>query len=166
MEVRSRSIRYGLVVGAIAYVAVAAFYAAFDLLASRGALYTVNQLGLALFRGLRDTAGLGLPTPVDITAVALYNLFHLVASLTIGIVVTSLVEHAHRRPDRAAVTLLTLIAGFVATIGVVGAMTTPLRPVLPWWSIILANACAVVPAGVYLMRRYPTAFRRLTDPAR
>ena len=38
----------------IGYVSVAAFYSAFDLLAARPALYTVDLLGRAVFRGQRD----------------------------------------------------------------------------------------------------------------
>lgn len=164
MESSSRSIRHGFAVGILAYFSVAVFYALFDLLAARGVLYTVNQLGRAFFRGVRNTPNLGLPTAIDWSAIALYNALHLAASLAIGITVATLVEHAHRRPHRAPLTLLILIGGFVFTIGMIGAATTGMRPVLPWWSIIVANTLAVVVAGGYLMQRYPTAFRRLTDP--
>lgn len=44
----SRWVRQGVQVGLIAFVTVALFYAAFDVLASRGALYSVNQLGRAV----------------------------------------------------------------------------------------------------------------------
>ena len=164
MDSSSRTIRYGAAVGVIAYGAVAVFYALFDLLASRGVLHTVNQLGRAFFRGHRETASLGIPTAIDWSAIALYNALHFAVSMAIGITVATLVEHAHRRPDRAPVTLLTLIAGFVFTIGIIGAATASMRPVLPWWSLIVANSVAVVLAGWFLMRRYPTVFRRLTDP--
>jgi hypothetical protein len=50
----SRTMREGIVVGLIAYASVAVFYSAFDLLAARGTLYTVDLLGKAVFRGLRD----------------------------------------------------------------------------------------------------------------
>ena len=45
MATMRRTIRDGLIVGLIAYASVAAFYAVFDLLAARGALYTVDLLG-------------------------------------------------------------------------------------------------------------------------
>ena len=41
--------REGLVVGFIAYVAVAVFSAMFDLLAARRALFSVNLLGKTVF---------------------------------------------------------------------------------------------------------------------
>ena len=65
MTTGKRTVREGLVVGIIGYAAVAVFYAVFDFLAARGGLYTVNLLGRAVFRGLRDPAVLQLPLPAD-----------------------------------------------------------------------------------------------------
>ena len=157
-----RWVRDGLIVGLIAYAAVALFYAMFDVLAARGALYTVNQLGLAVFRGLRDPSVLGLPIPIDRAAVAMYTAVHLGASLAIGLTVVWLVERAEARPMRAQVMLLWIVAGFAFTIAVVGLLSTAIRPVLPWWSIVLANSFAVVLAGLYMMRRHPGFLSRMT----
>ena len=165
MAAPNRPIYHGFVVGLIAYAAVAAFYGVFDLLAARGALYTVNQLGLALVRGLRDTGQVGLPVPLDFAAIALYNALHLFASLAIGFVVTGLIAHSIERPARAPIILVVLIGGFVGTVALIGVVTIPMRPVLPWWSIILANTLAVVIAMRYVIRQFPTVFGRLTDQA-
>ncbi|MDH5235623.1 MAG: hypothetical protein OEW77_11750 [Gemmatimonadota bacterium] len=162
MPTSSRPLTYGLVLGAIAYVAVALLYTVFDALTGRGFLFTVNQLGLAFISGLGETAGLETARAINVAAVAIYNLIHLVAALTIGVVVTRLVEEAHRRPDRAPTILLAIIAGFVLTIGFIGAATIEVRAALPWWTIIAANTVAVAGGGVFLLRRYPTVFRRLT----
>lgn len=164
MAAPSRPVREGLVVGTIAYAAVAVFYALFDLLAARGPLYTVNQLGRAVFRGARDPASLGLPLPIDASAIVLYTVLHLAVSLAIGLLVVALVAHSRERPARAPMILVVIIAGFVVTIGAVGFATIPLRAVLPWWSIIVANAVAVMLGARYVMRRYPRAFHDLTDP--
>lgn len=166
MPTTSRPISYGLVVGAIAFAVVAGFYALFDLIGGRGTFYTVDHLGRALLGGLGPTTGLDGTGAVESVIVLFYNAVHLVAALVIGVVVTALVEHAHRRPDRAPTILLVIIAGFVVTIGFMGVATIGVRTVLPWWSIIGANALAVAFAGWFLMRRYPTAFSRLTDPKR
>jgi hypothetical protein len=83
-----------LVVGLIAYAVVATFYAVFDLLAARGTRYTVDLLGKAMFRGLRDPSILQFPLALDSGAILWYNSFHLVISLAIGVVVTSLVLRA------------------------------------------------------------------------
>jgi len=157
----TRTMREGFVVGLIAYVAVAAFYACFDLLAARGSLYTLDLLGKAVFRGLRDPAVLQLPIQPDLGSMALYNALHLVISLTIGLIVTWLAAQAERRPEQAHLAGVTIVTGFFVTILGVGLLTVPFRPVLPWWSIVVANSLAVLLAGGYLIQRHPAVWRRL-----
>lgn len=161
MEPRLRVVREGLAVGLIAYAAVALFYAVFDVLAARGLLYTVNLLGRAVFRGLRDPGVLVLPVRLDVAAVALYNLLHLVLSLAIGFTVTGLLARAERRAGEVLPLFLFVVAGFFVTILAVGYLSAPVRPVLPWWSIVLANSLAVVLAGAWLLRRHPGLWRRV-----
>ena len=156
------TVRDGLVVGLIGYASVALFYSGFDVLAARDTLYTVDLLGKAVFRGLRDPGVLLFPLPLDGTAIFLYNAFHLVMAVVIGLVVTALASDAERHPGRARLVMFTLIAGFVVTIAIVGLLTAPMRPVLPWWSIVVANALAVVVAGLYLVRQRPLLWHRLT----
>jgi len=150
-----------VVVGLIAYAAVAAFYALFDQLAARGPLYTLNLLGQTAFRSLRDPSVLQGPIALDPPAMLWYNALHLVLSLAIGLVVTGLVVHAERRPNRGRLVALTIIAGFLITILVVGRLTDPMRALLPWWSIVVANSLAVVLAGWFLLRRHQGLLRRL-----
>lgn len=154
--------RDGLVVGLLAYAAVAVFYAVFDLLAGRGLSFTVNLLGRTIFRGLRDGAVLLLPVEIDPTAIFLYNLFHGLASLAIGVIVVSLVEYAQRVPARARVVLAVIVGGFFITVAFVGWATTPIRPVLPWWSVVVANSLATVVGAVYLVKVRPGIFKLLT----
>lgn len=56
---------------------------------------------------------------------------------------------------------LVIVAGFVVTILAVGRLTGAMRPVLPWWSIVIANALATVFARWYLVRQRPGLYRRL-----
>ena len=151
----SRTMREGIVVGLIASASVAVFYSAFDLLATRGTLYTVDLLGKAVFRDLRDPGIIGLPIQLDPTAIFWYNGLHLLTSLAIGLFVTWLIEQAERFPAKAHLVLLIIVAGFVVTILGVGWLTTPMRAVLPWWSIVVANALAVLLAGFYLLQKRP-----------
>lgn len=144
-----------MVVGLIAYASVAVFYSAFDLLAARGTLYTVDLLGKAVFRGLRDPGLLEYPIRPDLTGIFWYNGLHLLISLAIGLVVTRLIEHAERHPAQAHLVLFTIVAGFVLTIIGVGLLTRAMRPVLPWWSIVVANGLATLLAGLYLLRKRP-----------
>jgi hypothetical protein len=154
----------GLLVGLVAYASVALFYAAFDFLAARGPLFTVNLLGQAVFNGVRDPSVLQFPMPIDWAVVLRYNALHLVLSLGIGVVVVRLITEAEQAPQRARAMLVTIVAGFFVTVLAVGILTSPIRPLLPWWSIVVANAVAVVVAGSYLLRTHPGVWHRLTAP--
>ena len=116
MKPRSLGFREGLIVGLIAYMSVAAFYAVFDLLASRGSLHTLDLLGKVVFRGLRDPTVLQLPIQYDPMSMLWYNGLHLVASLAIGLNVTRLVVQGERHPAQASVVLAIIVLGFVVTI--------------------------------------------------
>ncbi len=154
------TLRDGLIVGLIAYAAVAAFYSMLDLLAARGGLFTVNMLGRAMFRGVRDPAVLLFPTTLDPAAIFWYNALHLVVALAIGLIATALVRQAGRQPARAPLILGALVAGGVVTIMTVARLTEPMRPVLPWWSIVVANVLAAGLAGGYLLLRSPGPWLR------
>lgn len=156
-----RARREGIVVGLIAYASVAVFYSAFDLLAARGTLYTVDLLGKAVFRGLRDPGLLQYPIRPDLTAIFWYNGLHLLISLAIGLIVTRLTEEVEQHPAQAHLVLFTIVAGFVLTILGVGLLTSTMRPVLPWWSIVVANGLATLLAGAYLLRKRPGLWSRL-----
>jgi hypothetical protein len=166
MVPRIRVARDGITVGLIAYAAVALFYVVFDQLAARGPLYTVNLLGRALFRGLRDPAVLMLPVRLDYGAILLYNGLHLILSLAIGVTVAWLLSRAERHPEQATPVLLTIIAGFLITILAVGWLTTPIRPLLPWWTVVFVNTVSVLLGGWYLLRRQPQIGRQLVPALR
>jgi hypothetical protein len=155
-----RPIREGILLGLIAYVAVAAFYALFDIFAARGPFYTLDLLGRAVFRGLRDPAVLQLPLTYDVPAMLLYNGVHLALSLLIGCLVAGLAFLPEHRPGLARLAGVIIVAGFVVTILGVGVLSRPIRSVLPWWSIVVANALAVVLAGWFLLRRHPGLWRQ------
>ena len=158
---RSRWLRDGVVVGLIAYAAVAVFYSAFDLLASRGTLFTVNLLGEGLFKGVRDPSVLQFPIPVDLQVVFWYNALHLALSLAIGLFVLRLVEESERNPARAGLMAGFIVTGFAITVAVVGRLTEPMRELLPWWSIVVANGAATVCAAAYLLKVRPGVWRRM-----
>jgi hypothetical protein len=153
--------RDGIAVGLIAYASVAVFYSVFDFLAARGTLYTVDLLGKAVFKGLRDPGILGVPIRLDPTVIFLYNALHFVVSLAIGLIVVRLVTQAERHPSQAPLMLLAIVGGFVVTIFAVGFLSAPMRPVLPWWSIVVANALATALAGLYLLKKRPGLWKRL-----
>lgn len=161
MEPENHWLRDGLSAGTVAYAAVAVFYSGFDLLASRGPLFTINLLGRAFFRDLRDPSVLQFPVALDFGAAFMYNAMHLAASLGIGLVVMGLVEQAEREPRQARFVSALIAAGFLATVLVVGRVTEPLSVVLPWWSVVAANAVASAASGLYVMRRRPGIVKRM-----
>ena len=161
MTPAARTARDGFVIGLIAYCAVAGFYMFFDFLAARGALFTLNLLGRAVFRGLRDSAVLQLPLAPDRWAMVSYNALHLTVSLGIGLIVAWLAAQAERRPERARLAGFGIVTGYVLTIVAVGLLAAPIRALLPWWSIMVANSLAVLLAGWYVIARHPTVWRRL-----
>jgi len=156
-----RTIKEGLIVGSIGYGSVALLYATFDFFATRGSLYTVDLLGKALFMGLRDPAILSLPIELDMTVIFWYNVLHLITSLIIGLVVISLVGLSERKQSLVPLVLFVIIAGFIITIAGIGFLTAHFRILLPWWSIVFANALAVILAGAYIIKRYPNVWKRL-----
>ncbi|MCC7131028.1 MAG: hypothetical protein IT352_00185 [Gemmatimonadales bacterium] len=165
METR-RDTEDGVVVGVLAFAAVAAFYSLFDSLAARGPLFTVNLLGRAVFRGLRDPAVLQYPVAIDPGAIMRYNFLHLGLSLLIGLIVVRLVGQGERDITRARTMSALIVAGFVVTIGLVGWLSVPIRPLLPWWSIVVANVAAVLVGAAYLRYRRPGVLGRMLRPAR
>ena len=157
----SRIVREGIIVGLIGFAAVALFYVAFDFLAARGFLFTVNLLGEAVFFGLRDPGVLGIPIAVNLNAVLLYTALHLVTALIIGVFVSWLTAHLEGPPSEVRLASLLIAAGFLVTIFGIGMISNPIKALLPWWSVVVANALAVVVAGAYLLKRHPGLGRRL-----
>jgi lipopolysaccharide export LptBFGC system permease protein LptF len=123
------------------------------------------MLGKAVFRDLRDPGVLQYPVRPDFAAVFWYNGLHLLVSVAIGLVVVALIEHAERHPARARLILIIIVGGFFVTILGVGLLTAPMRPVLPWWSIVVANGLATLLAAFYLLRRRPGLWGRLSGSA-
>lgn len=160
MSTTGRTIRDGIAVGLIGYATVALFYSLFDVLAARDALHTVNMLGRAVFRGLRDPAILQFPLSLDMRAILLYNSLHFGLALFIGLVVATLVAIGDRTPERRRRIRVIIAGGFVVTIAIVGVLTTPMRPVLPWWSIAMANALSTFFGAVYFLGRRPGLWAR------
>lgn len=155
----NRWVRDGLLCGLVAYAAVIVFYSGFDFLASRGPMFTVNLLGAGLFKGVHDPTILQYPIALDKQVIFWYNGVHLAISLAIGLFVLWLVHQAERRPSRAGLMAGLILAGFAATIAVIGRLTEPVRILLPWWSIVLANVAASACSAWALWRLKPGLVR-------
>ncbi len=162
MSTDRRTVRDGVVVGLIGFAAVALFYLAFDFLAARGPLHTVNLLGRSVFGGLRGAAVLRFPVELDNTAILEYSVLHLVVAIVVGLIVAWLVDVGDRNPAQRRTVRFIILAGYLFTVAAVGFLTMPMRDLLPWWSIILANALAMLVGGAYLVSQRPGLLGRLT----
>ena len=161
-ELTKKTIQDGIILGLVGYSSVALLYAITDFLAARGFLFTVNLLGMVVFRGLRDPAVLSLPAmQLDMTAIYLFSGLHLILSLLIGFIVSILVKMSETNPGRARLILTVLVSGFFVTILGVGILTEGIRQLLPWWSIVVANSLAVIVASIYLTKKHPGIWDRL-----
>ena len=68
-------------------------------------------------------------------------------------------------PALRGVAWLIIVGGFLITVAVIATLTTPIRPLLPVWSVVVANALAALLAGAYLLGRRPGLWRRLLPRA-
>jgi hypothetical protein len=157
-----RMVREGVYVGLIGYAAVAVFYAFFDLLAGRGAVFTLNLLGKFFFRGVRDPAVLTLPIAPDVGAMVAYNFVHLVAALGVGLFVAWLVSRVEERPSAGVPVLLVMAVGYVLTVLTVDRLSHTVGALLPLWSIVVVNTLAALGGGVFLWRAHPGLWGRVT----
>jgi len=156
----TRTVREGLVVGLIGYAAVAVFFTVFDLLAGRGPVFTLNVLGRVVFRGARDPAILQLPIPADVTAMVMYNFFHLSVALAVGVFAAWLVGRVEAKPERGLLALMVILAGYVATVLAVARLSRGIEPLLPFWTIVVVNTLAAIGGGAYLWHAHPGLWTR------
>jgi hypothetical protein len=98
---------------------------------------------------------------VNLNAVILYTALHLVTSLVIGIFVSWLVVHLEAPPSQVRLAALLIAAGFFVTIFGIGMVSSPIKALLPWWSVVLANSLAAMIAGAFLLGRHPGLGRRV-----
>ena len=165
MDRAGRVLREGLMLGAIGSVAVAGFYSFLDLLAGRGPVFTLNLLGQVVFRGIRDPAVLQLPVSTDADAMVSLSLLHLGVGLGVGLLVSWLVHRVEERPRLAVPVGAVLVAGYLVTISGVRAYTLDVAPLLPFWSIVVANTLVALGGAVYLWSAHPGLLGRTRDPS-
>lgn len=158
------TLREGLVVGLIGYAAVAVFYAAFDVLAGRGAVFTLNLLGKVMFRGVRDPAILQLPIAPDVAGMVMYNFVHLLVALSVGLFVAWLMAKAEERPKIMVPVLGVAVAGYIVTVVAVAFLTQWISLLLPLWTIVTVNSLAALGGGAFLWRAHPGLWVRAKMP--
>ena len=139
----------GLVAGALAYVAVAGFFALANVMAGYSPFHTAYLLGKAVGAGM---PGHGAQVGVVLAA----NGIHLLISLLAGTVAAAMVlEIDHHHAWWYAIFTAFLFGTFLSVM-VMGVLTAELSAVATWTQVTLANGLAAAVVGVYLLRMHRT----------
>ncbi len=91
-----------------------------------------------------------------------YNGIHLLVFLAIGMGVVQLARFVELHPVAWFLAYFVCVAGFfVAELTIT--VIDPEGEALSWWSILLATALAAFMMGVFVNRRHPALWRRITQ---
>lgn len=142
--------REGIVTGLIGAAVVALFYFGLDVL--RGVpLLTPSALG-EVFVLRRPEA---VTTSVDMTAVALYTVAHVISFVALGLLIATMA----RRSERSSLMRYAVVQLFVVFVvffyGVLQLASTTTRGLFPVWSVLTANILAAAAMAMYVWRRHP-----------
>lgn len=145
-----RTLREGVVAGALAATAVAIWFLVLDSVAGRP-LATPTMLGASL------SSLFGMPgAPATASAVLGYSAFHYTAFVVAGLIGATVMNNAEEEPS-------VLIGFFILfiffEIGFYGLTAILARSQyfgqLAWYQVLAANLIAAATIGTYLFRRHP-----------
>jgi hypothetical protein len=150
MAIANRTIREGVVGGLLAAGAVALWFLILDVLTGRP-FATPVRLGEAVGSLFGGTGGAS-PT----LYVLGYTLFHVLAFILSGIVMSAVVNKAEEEPSLLFGVLILFVAFEIAWYGMTAILSRDeaFGPAA-WWQIMLANLVAAGVMGVYLFRKHP-----------
>lgn len=143
-------VREGTIAGLLGAASVAIWFLAVDIMSGQP-LYTPSMLGGAMWSlfGPRGSEGV-------MALVISYTIFHGVAFIVFGIVLTYFVHRAENDPEViAAIIVLFIIfelgfTGFTALLA-----ESPIFGRLAWYQVAIGNAVASLVMGFFLWRRHP-----------
>lgn len=137
----------GIVVGAIGYAVIVAFFAAANVVQGRSPFFTAAVLGNAL---------LGEPsTSISAAPIAVYNGLHLCAFLLLGAAAAWIAGLVERRPQLWYLLLFLALVVFFHLFGVVAALAVSAGEAVPLSHVLLASLLAVGAMSAWLWRAYP-----------
>ena len=145
-----RIVREGIIAGLIGAAGVAIWFLIVDTVQGQP-FRTPAMLGSALLSifGARGAEG-------TITFVLVYTVFHGLAFLGVGILLTFLVHHAENDPEVLAAIIVLFIIFELGFAGLVALLAeSPLFGTLAWYQVAAGNAIASVGMGYFLWRRHP-----------
>lgn len=154
---RHTLVRDGVVAGTLGATAVAVWFLGIDLLYSQ-ALATPAGLGRGLLRvfgppGMEGTA----------TFVAAYTIFHYLAFIGAGLLVSVIVYWAQSQPTVLAGAMMLFVAFEIGFYGLSSALQeSPFLGALGWAQVGTGNLIAALVMGTYMWRTHPELKGELT----
>jgi len=154
-----RTIREGIVAGAIGATIVAVWFLVVD--AIQGTiLFTPAALGSAFFFGATSPAQVA----VDFTTVAGYTLVHYVAFVRVGLVAAAVVRGSEDSPPLVLGLALLFVVAETLFIGLVAIAANWILGAFAWWAIIVGNVLAALGMGAYLWKAHPALQQTMRGP--
>ena len=147
---RHTIVRDGIVAGVLGATAVAVWFLGIDLIYSHP-FATPTALGEALL-GVLGPKGSEGPA----TFVIVYTLFHFVAFIGVGLLVSLIVHVARSEPSILAGALMLFVALEIGIYAISSALrASPFLGTLGWVSVAVGNLIAAIVMGTYMWRTHP-----------
>jgi hypothetical protein len=143
---RRRMLLDGLVAGFVGYLAVAIFFAVWNLALGRSPFYTAALLGEGVFAGLRVPEAMTL----DPGWVIAFNGVHLVAFLVFGFFAAWLVYETEMHPEFWYLAFFLFLAATVLSYAAVLALTVLVGSLISPWLVIGSSLVGALAMAVYL----------------
>jgi len=145
-----RTLREGVVAGALAATAVAIWFLLLDTVAGRP-LATPGMLGASL------SSLFGMPgTPSTAAAVVGYSFFHYAAFAVAGLIGATVMNNAEEEPSVLIGFFILFIAFEIGWYGLSAILArSEYFGQLAWYQVFVANLIAAGTIGTYLFRRHP-----------
>lgn len=143
---RKRMLFEGLVAGVVGYLAVAVFFALWNVLWGRSPFHTAALLGEGLFAGLRDPAALAL----DPGMIFAFNGVHLLAFLAFGYFAAWLIYETELHPEFWYLAFFLFLAATVVSYAVVLALTVLVGSILSPWLVVGSSLIGAVAMAAFL----------------
>jgi len=156
---RAQVLAQGLIAGVVGYAAVAVFFLLGNVVAGRSPFFTAAALGSALFYGVGDLSRLAIePGPI-----LAFNGVHLLLSLIAGTITAWLVYETEKHHYLWYFVFFFFLAAFIFSTVVLGIIGTEIAHVMPWWTVLAANAIWMGSLGCYLWFQHRGLYRALDE---
>jgi hypothetical protein len=141
-------IREGVIAGAIGATSVALWFLTLDIVAGHP-FFTPSALGAVLTGDFSSAAS----TSVHLPWVIRYTVFHFVAFLAVGLILSFVAHRAEREPSILAVFLILFVVFELAFYGLTAILAeTRLPGALAWYRVAGGNLVAALVMGSYMWR--------------